>query len=126
MAGSITDTFEKTTPGLTLANILKSFLGLGILAAPQGFSLTGVIPAVFLIALNGSLNMVTISMQVRAKHIIEKDGVTLGLQGKSATKSVKSYADLGGACFGEKGKMCVASVIALNQVLCCIGYIMFF
>lgn len=123
-AESITDTYEKTSGNMTLANLLKSFLGLGILAAPQGFSLTGVIPAVFLIALNGSLNMVTISMQVRSKQAIERDSVTLGVI--KGNKTIKSYAELGGACFGEKGRLFVAGVIATNQVLCCIGYIMFF
>jgi amino acid permease len=39
---------------------------------------------------------------------------------------VKSFADLGAACFGQTGKWVVAVTIALNQVMCCIGYIMFF
>lgn len=109
---SRTDTFEKTGVFLTAVNIIKSFLGLGILAAPSGFKMSGVIPATVLILLNASLSVVTVSLQTRTK---EHYG-----------PRVKTYSDLGHACFGNRGRLTLAVTIILNQIMCCIGYVMFF
>ena len=59
---SKTDLFPKTGFGLTTANIVKSFIGLGILAAPYGFMEVGFFLATFMILLNGTLNFFTIHL----------------------------------------------------------------
>ncbi len=64
---SRTDTFEKTGYSLTIVNIVKSFVGLGILASPWGFKTTGFIPATILIIVNALLCMVTVKLQVRTR-----------------------------------------------------------
>jgi proton-coupled amino acid transporter len=109
---SRTDSFEKTGPLLTMINLVKSFIGLGILAAPSGFQLAGFFPATALICINAALSMCTISMQTKTK---ERYG-----------SRVKTYTDLGEAAFGTPGRLIVALSIALNQLMCCIGYVMFF
>ena len=69
-----------------MINIVKSFIGLGILAGPYGYASCGFIPATLLILINGSLNVLTISFQTRCKEV--KGG------------KIKTYGDLGEACFG--------------------------
>ncbi len=54
--------FPKTNIVLTCANIVKAFIGLGILATPYGYSLVGFLIATVIILLNGSLNMYTITL----------------------------------------------------------------
>jgi hypothetical protein len=57
---SISDSYPKTDMTLTTINIVKAFLGLGVLASPSGFAMCGFIPASILLLLNGALNVVTI------------------------------------------------------------------
>ena len=59
---SKTDTYPKTNLLLTTTNIVKSFIGLGILATPYGFSLVGFGLASGIIILNGTLNLYTIHL----------------------------------------------------------------
>lgn len=82
---------------LTSANIIKSFVGLGILAAPYGFMEVGFLLATSMIVLNGVLNCYTIHLQSKTK---EHYG-----------RRIKTYTDLGEACYGNRGKIAVASVI---------------
>jgi hypothetical protein len=65
-----------------------------------------------MIAINGLLNGFTVSLQARSKLVYGR--------------RVKTYSDLGQACYGYYGKSMVAFAILFNQVLCCIGYVMFF
>ncbi|CDW79488.1 brix domain-containing protein 1 [Stylonychia lemnae] len=65
---SLTDTFPKTEVTLTTANIVKSFVGLGILAAPYGFYQVGYLAATIMILLNGALNCYTVYLQSRCKE----------------------------------------------------------
>lgn len=95
-----------------MANIVKSFVGLGILAAPSGFNTVGFIPATVLISINAFLSLITIGFQTRAK---EKLG-----------PSVKSYTELGQACFGWAGLVSFSVTIFTSQFMCGIGYVMFF
>ena len=83
---SLTDSFPKTGFMLTMVNIVKSFIGLGILAGPYGYANCGFIPATILIILNGTLNVLTIGFQTRCKEV------------KGA--KIKTYGYLGEACFG--------------------------
>jgi len=39
---------------------------------------------------------------------------------------VKTYTDLGHACYGKLGKRIVAFTMIIQQLLICIGYITFF
>lgn len=73
--------YPKTGIALTSANIVKSFLGLGILAAPYGFMEVGFLLATLMILVNGVLNCYTVHLQSRAK---EHYG-----------RKVKSFSDLG-------------------------------
>jgi hypothetical protein len=41
-------------------------------------------------------------------------------------RRVKTYTDLGEACYGSMGKVTVASIILVGQFMCCTGYVMFF
>ncbi len=85
---------------LTTANIIKSFVGLGILASPYGFMEVGFLIATFMILLNGTLNCYTIHIQSKTK---EHYG-----------RRIKTYSDLGEACYGNLGKISVASVIIIG------------
>ena len=87
----------KTNLFLTTVNLIKSFIGLGILASPFGFSKCGYIIASLIIITNGTLNMFTIYLQCQSKN---KYG-----------RKVKTYADLGYACYGQTGRILVAIVI---------------
>lgn len=109
---SRTDLLPKTSYFFTTVNLFKSFIGLGILAAPSGFASCGFLLGFATIAINGVLNGYTVYLQARAKNIYGR--------------RVKNYSDLGYACFGSIGKSVVAFTILFNQVLCCIGYVMFF
>lgn len=72
-------------------NIIKSFVGLGILAAPYGFMKVGYLLATILILTNATLNYYTVSLQTKAKHFYGN--------------KVKTFADLGEACFGKWGRI---------------------
>jgi amino acid permease len=97
---SLTDLFPKTGFSLTMINIVKSFIGLGILAGPYGYRMCGYLPATFLIILNGVLNMLTINFQIIAKeHFGQR---------------IKTYTDLGEACFGLHGRISFALAIIIN------------
>lgn len=39
---------------------------------------------------------------------------------------MKTYTDLGTACYGKTGTISVALIIIINQMLTCSGYILFF
>lgn len=78
---SKTDLFPKTGLFLTTANIIKAFIGLGILAAPYGFMEVGFLLATALILINGILNCYTLHIQSLAK---EHHG-----------RRIKTYTDLG-------------------------------
>lgn len=97
---------------MTTANIVKSFVGLGILAAPYGFMKVGYILATFLIVTNAALNYYTVSLQTKAKLFYGN--------------KVKTFSDLGEACFGRWGRITTSVNIILGQFLCCAGYVMFF
>ena len=92
--------------------MIKSFIGLGILAAPYGFKLCGMLPASLILITNASLNWYTVKLQAKA---------SVNFGGR-----VKTYTDLGFRTYGEKGKLMVASSLVVNQLLCCVAYIMFF
>jgi len=109
---SKTDLFPKTGLFLTTANIVKAFVGLGILAAPYGFREVGFFLATGMILTNGVLNCYTLHIQALAK---EHYG-----------RRVKTYTDLGEACYGEFGRVMIAAVIIIGQFFCCSGYVMFF
>jgi amino acid permease len=111
---SLTDTFPKTGFSLTAVNIIKSFIGLGILAGPYGYATCGFIPATLLIIFNASLNVLTINFQTRCKETLPNG------------HRIKTFGDLGEACFGRKGRIWFSLAIFLNQVMCCIGYVIFF
>lgn len=59
---SRSDLFPKTGLFLTTTNIMKSFIGLGILAAPYGFMLCGYFLASLMILTNGILNCYTVHL----------------------------------------------------------------
>eukprot|EP00347_Sterkiella_histriomuscorum_P009779 403339927 len=109
---SKTDLYPKTGFTLTTANIVKSFVGLGILAAPYGFMEVGYLPATILILTNATLNFYTVHLQTKAK---EHYG-----------RKVKTFSDLGEACFGKWGRVATALNIVIGQFFCCSGYVMFF
>ena len=97
---SRTDMFPKTGIFLTTVNIIKAFVGLGILAAPYGFMLTGYLLASLMILTNGILNVYTVHLQSRAKEVYGH--------------KVKTFSDLGEACFGKWGRVFVASNIIFS------------
>lgn len=59
---SKTDLLPKTGIFLTTSNIVKAFVGLGILASPYGFMEVGYILATVMILINGTLNCYTIHL----------------------------------------------------------------
>ncbi|TNV78508.1 hypothetical protein FGO68_gene14267 [Halteria grandinella] len=104
---------QKTSQFLTTANIVKSFVGLGILAAPSGYQMVGFIPATLMILINGAVNTYTVHLQTKVKEAFDHD-------------KVQTYTDLGLVCFGHKGEMGFALTILVNQILTCSGYVKFF
>jgi amino acid permease len=101
-------------------NILKSFVGLGILAAPSGYRMVGFIPATIMIIINGFVNTYTVHLQARVKEEVS------GGSGEASTGKVKTYTDLGEVCFGRAGLMVFSATIMLNQIFTCTGYVKFF
>lgn len=97
---TISDSFPKTEFFFTTVNVVKSFLGLGILAAPYGFKLCGMLIGSLILIINGTLNYYTVKLQAKA-------AVNFG-------KKVKTYTDLGFRTYGEKGRMMVAVAIVTN------------
>ena len=85
---SRTDVFPKIGSFQTMTNIVKSFIGLGILASPSGFQSAGYIPAASLIMLNGALNIITVSFQTRTRDVYRSH--------------IKNYSDLGEAEAGRE------------------------
>lgn len=75
---------------LTTANIAKSFINLGVLAAPSGYRMVGFIPATIMVLINGFVNTYTVHLQTRIKENFGGD-------------KIKTYSDLGEASFGRKG-----------------------
>ena len=92
---------SKTSSYLTTANIVKSFVGLGVLAAPSGFQMVGFVLATLMILINGFINTYTVHLQTRVKEHF-------------GGKKVICYSDLGTACFGSKGKMLFSATIFVN------------
>lgn len=97
---------------MTFINIVKAFVGLGILAAPHGFMECGVILSFIIFLLMGFANTYTIMLQQKSA---EKFG-----------GRIKSYTDLATHCYGSSGRMMMITVIIFAQVLTCSSYIMFF
>lgn len=46
---SITDRFPKTNVTMTVINLVKSYIGIGILAIPYGYRQCGIVPATILL-----------------------------------------------------------------------------
>lgn len=60
---TLTDTYPKTNYFFTTTNIIKSFVGLGILTSPFGLKTCGIIPGLLLIIINGFMNWFTVGLQ---------------------------------------------------------------
>jgi amino acid permease len=93
-------------------NIVKAFVGLGILAAPHGFMECGILLSLSIFVLMGYANQYTILLQQRTAN--------------QYGKKVKSYTDLAECIYGKKGQIMMVTVIVLAQILVCSSYIMFF
>lgn len=59
---SKTDLHPKTSYFFTTVNIIKTFVGLGILAAPYGFMTCGYFLATILLLTNGIINCYTVNL----------------------------------------------------------------
>jgi amino acid permease len=102
----------KTSLFQTTINVVKSYVGLGILAAPQCYLVVGYVIATLVILVNGILNTYTAHLQIKCK---EEYG-----------KKVKTYSDLGKACYGKNGEKFVAFLIIVGQFCLVTSYVMFF
>ena len=109
----MTDLFPKTTSFLTTINIIKAFVGLGVLAAPSGYQMVGFVPATVMIIIFGFVNTYTVHLQTMIRE-------------HYGTKEVKTYCDMGEAAYGQRGRIAFSLTIIVNQILTCTGYVKFF
>lgn len=82
---------------MTFVNIVKAFVGLGILAAPHGFMECGVVLSLIIFVLMGLANTYTINLQQKSA---EKFG-----------GRIKSYTDLASIVYGQSGRIMMMFVI---------------
>ena len=104
---------EKTGWILTSLTITKSYFGVGSLAIPWGFLLCGYQLALAMITVNALLSFFSCWTLVEAQKFF-------------GSQKVRTFADLGQCCFGNKGYWFVSSVYFLNQAMTGVGYILFF
>ena len=99
---------------MTCLNILKSYMGSGILGLPYAFAQGGLIGSLFLMTLLGVIATHAMYLLVRAKHIlIEQD------------KKVVTYGDVAEACFGKVGLYIVNAMLIFTQFGFCCVYVVF-
>jgi len=77
----------------TAFNMLKVFVGIGILATPAAFKTIGLVGGVLGMILIGNLNMYTMKLQIAAKLKLNAP--------------INSYSELGVAALGATGKRIV-------------------
>ena len=104
---------EKTGWILTSLTIAKSYFGVGSLAIPWGFLLCGYQLALALIMINALLSFFSCWTLVEAQKFF-------------GSRKVRTFADLGYCCYGNKGYWFVSSIYFLNQAMTGVGYILFF
>ncbi len=68
-------------------NIIKAFVGLGVLAAPSGYQMVGFIPATIMIMIFGFVNTYTVHLQTMIRE-------------HYGAKAIKTYCDMGEAAYG--------------------------
>ena len=86
---------------LTAASIAKSYLGIGCMAMPFGFHTCGYQLALALITFNAFLSYLTSYLVVSTAN-------------KFGLSQVRTFADLGRACYGPTGYFLVASLFLMN------------
>ena len=95
----------------TYFNMLKCFIGIGILATPAAVQTVGIVGGCFGIITCGLLNMYTMKMQIACK---EKVG-----------SHISSYSELGLAVLGPRGQQFIDLCITISQFGFCIAYLIF-
>ena len=82
---TITDLYEKSGYAATTINIIKSFIGLGVLAMPSCYKEVGFIIASILIFICAYFNAYTIHLQAISRHMFNKN--------------IKSFSNLAYKCY---------------------------
>ena len=95
----------------TCFNMLKIFLGIGILATPETFKKIGIVGGVLGLIIIGLLNGYTMMLQIYAKIKLNKQ--------------VVSYSDLGEKVLGVSGRRIVDFCMVTSQVGFGIAYLLF-
>ena len=95
----------------TAFNMLKVFIGIGILATPASFRAIGIIGGIFGMILVGSLNAYTMRLQIESKIKLNKP--------------INSYSELGLYALGDGGKRFVDICIMVSQIGFVISYLLF-
>ena len=85
----------------TAFNMLKVFIGIGILATPASFRLIGILGGIVGMVLVGVLNVYTMKLQIASKL-------------KFGNKSINNYSELGAAALGDGGKRFVDVCIMVS------------
>ena len=62
VSSSVSGVYPRTPTLLTTVNIVKSFMGLGVLAAPSGYRMVGFVLATMMILVNGFVNTYTVHL----------------------------------------------------------------
>lgn len=105
--------FDKTGFTLTAITIVKSYIGVGCLAIPYGFSICGYQLALFMLSLSALITYFCCWFMTETQKFY-------------GSASVKNFSDLGRKLYGESGFLAVFSVYYLNQYCTCVSYIIFF
>jgi amino acid permease len=65
---SRSDAFPRTGPAQTAAIIVKTYVGLGILATPYGMKVSGIILAQAIMLILSFVNIMTVSLTIKARN----------------------------------------------------------
>ena len=92
-------------------NMIKVFVGIGILATPASFKLIGVVGGSVGMIIVGLLATYTMKLQIDSKMKIPGQ--------------ITSYSELGEKALGDGGKRFVDVCILVSQIGFCISYLLF-
>lgn len=99
---------------LTALNIIKTFVGSGLLGLPFGFSQSGVLAGIIVMFIICCMALHTMILLVKSKHFIVSKG-----------EDVVTFGDVSKYALGKGGQIAVDAFLVFTQLGFCCAYVVF-
>jgi solute carrier family 36 (proton-coupled amino acid transporter) len=106
---------RNTSDAKTCVNILKSYMGSGLLGLPYAFREGGVIGSLVIMPILGFISVHCMYILVKSKQMLVRDGHT----------NLVTYGDIANHCYGRIGEYIVNFMLIFTQFGFCCVYVVY-